>query len=154
MNQIEATERRLKLRSIGNVRGDHGIHVEIEPIFALRGFVYPMQIFGDEFARFGAVRISGNRNDRWQGKTFWHFCISRDEPGCINTDGIASYCGSCVAILGCGFNRSMQHTSNCVSRRSVADDPKITDQLYGRPEGFDVGALAERRVSPPDRPTV
>jgi hypothetical protein len=46
--------------------------------------------------------------------------------------------------MGCGFNRSMQHTSNCVSRRSVADDPKIADQLYGCPESVDVGTLAER----------
>jgi aspartate ammonia-lyase len=49
-----------------------------------------------------------------------------------------------TANIGCGFNRSTQHTRICVSRRSVADDPKITDQLYGKPEGADVGTLAAR----------
>jgi hypothetical protein len=37
----------------------------------------------------------------------------------------------------------MQHTRNCVSRRSVADEIQDTDQLLGGPEGLDVGALAK-----------
>ena len=34
-----------------------------------------------------------------------------------------------------GFNRWMQHTRNCVSRRSVADETKKTDLLHGEPKG-------------------
>jgi hypothetical protein len=45
----------------------------------------------------------------------------------------------------CGFNRSMQHTRICVSRkRSVADETKTTDLLHGNPESAHVGTLAER----------
>jgi hypothetical protein len=35
-----------------------------------------------------------------------------------------------VADLCCGFNRSMQHTKICVSRRSVADETENPDLLY------------------------
>jgi hypothetical protein len=38
----------------------------------------------------------------------------------------------------------MQHTRDCVSRRSVADEAKTKDLLHGKPESVDVGALAER----------
>ena len=48
-----------------------------------------------------------------------------------------------VAAQGCGFNRWMQHTRNCVSRRSVADEAKVTDLLHGKSEGTNVGPLAE-----------
>ncbi|MDP1682783.1 MAG: hypothetical protein Q8L39_13555, partial [Burkholderiales bacterium] len=44
-----------------------------------------------------------------------------------------------------GFNRWMQHTRNCISRRSVADEAKTKDLLHGKSEGADVGALARRR---------
>ena len=51
---------------------------------------------------------------------------------------------------GCGFNRWMQHTRDCASRGSVADEVQTTDLLHGRPEGVDVGALAQGRVSAAD----
>jgi hypothetical protein len=38
----------------------------------------------------------------------------------------------------------MQHTIDCVSRRSVADEAKTPNPLHGKPEGVDVGALATR----------
>jgi hypothetical protein len=47
-------------------------------------------------------------------------------------------------VSSLGFNRWMQHTRNCVSRRSVANEAKTEDLLHGKPEGADVGALAER----------
>jgi hypothetical protein len=53
-----------------------------------------------------------------------------------------------------GFNRSMQHTRDCASRRSVADEAKTSDLLHGKPEGANVGALAEGRISSADRPAV
>jgi hypothetical protein len=37
----------------------------------------------------------------------------------------------------CGFNRWMQHTRNCASRRSVANETKTTDLLHGKPESPD-----------------
>jgi hypothetical protein len=43
-----------------------------------------------------------------------------------------------------GFNRWMQHTRNCICRRSVANETKAEDLLHGKSEGADVGALAER----------
>jgi hypothetical protein len=47
--------------------------------------------------------------------------------------------------MACGFNRSMQHTRICVSRRrSVANESKTTDILHGKPAIFDVGPLAKR----------
>jgi hypothetical protein len=48
-----------------------------------------------------------------------------------------------MAAVDCGLNWSMQHTRNCVSRRSVADEAKTPDLLHGKPESLDVGALAE-----------
>jgi len=78
-----------------------------------------------------------------------------------------------MTAFNCGFNRWMQHTRDCASRRSVAvtcpmssydavyspitpkgvghEEAKTTDLLHGKPEGADVGALAERRFSPHDR---
>jgi hypothetical protein len=53
-----------------------------------------------------------------------------------------------------GFNGSMQHTGDCVSRRSVADEAKTEDLLHGKSESVDVGALAERGVPSADRPVV
>jgi hypothetical protein len=47
-------------------------------------------------------------------------------------------------LLEGGFNRWMQHTRNCVSRRSVADETKTSDLLHGKSESADVGALEER----------
>jgi len=54
----------------------------------------------------------------------------------------------------CGFNRWTQHTRSCVSGRSVADEAKNADLLYGKPEGDHVGALAQRRVPPEYRRAV
>ena len=48
-----------------------------------------------------------------------------------------------LSAAECGFNRWMQHTRDCVSRRSVADETKTPDLLHGKPESSDVGALAE-----------
>ena len=48
------------------------------------------------------------------------------------------------APMGLGFNRSMQHTRNCVSRRSVANEAKTKDSLLGKSESANVGALARR----------
>jgi hypothetical protein len=48
----------------------------------------------------------------------------------------------------------MQHTRDCVSRRSVADEEKTKDLLHGKPESLDVGALEERGVPSTDRPVV
>ena len=53
-----------------------------------------------------------------------------------------------------GFNRSMQHSRDCVGRRSVPDEAKTEDLLHGKPESLDVGALAKRGVSSADRPVV
>lgn len=60
--------------------------------------------------------------------------------------------GTAARLLG--FNRSMQHTRNCVSRRSVANEAKTEDLLHGKSESHHVGSLAERRISPADRPVV
>jgi hypothetical protein len=50
-----------------------------------------------------------------------------------------------VSASTCGFNRSMQHTRICVSRRrSVANESKTTDILHGKPAISDVGPLAKR----------
>ena len=35
-----------------------------------------------------------------------------------------------VTVIKCGFNRSMQHTRICVSRRSVADETETADLLH------------------------
>jgi hypothetical protein len=56
--------------------------------------------------------------------------------------------------VGCEFNRSMQHTRYCASRRSVADEAEATDLLHGKPEGHHVGPLAERGIAPADCPDV
>jgi integrase len=53
-----------------------------------------------------------------------------------------------------GFNRSMQHTKNCVCRRSVADEVPDANLLHGQPEGIDVGALESWLDSSRDRETV
>jgi hypothetical protein len=53
-----------------------------------------------------------------------------------------------------GFNRWMQHTRDCASRRGVANEAKTENLLHGKPEGLDVGALAERGVASADRPVV
>ncbi len=37
----------------------------------------------------------------------------------------------------------MQHTKDCVSKRSVADEIPVPDLLHGKPEGPDVGTLAK-----------
>jgi hypothetical protein len=59
-----------------------------------------------------------------------------------------------ATAFDCEFNRWMQHTRRCVSRRSVADETKTADLLHGRPESADVGTLAERGISPANRPVV
>src|SRR4029453_13232877 len=55
-----------------------------------------------------------------------------------------------MTAYGGGFNRSMQHTDHCVSRRSVADEVPRTHLLHGRPEGLDVGAMEGRLDAAPD----
>src|SRR6202035_98743 len=56
-----------------------------------------------------------------------------------------------MAALGCGFNRSMQHTRRYRSGRSVADEAKATDLLLRQPEDAHLGALAEGGDASPDR---
>ncbi|MNR10270.1 hypothetical protein D3C85_1265130 [compost metagenome] len=46
-----------------------------------------------------------------------------------------------MGTIGGGFNRSMQHTYNCLGRRIVADEVPDTDLLHEYPEGIDVGAV-------------
>jgi hypothetical protein len=58
------------------------------------------------------------------------------------------------AEFGLGFNRWMQHTRNCVSRRSVANETETTHILHCNPESADVGSMAERRLSPADRTAI
>jgi len=48
----------------------------------------------------------------------------------------------------------MQHTKNCVSRRSVADEVPDANLLHGCPEGIDVGAMEARLDAPSDCPVV
>ena len=47
-------------------------------------------------------------------------------------------------LFALGFNRWMQHTRNCVSARSVADEAKTANLLHGKSESDHVGAVAER----------
>jgi hypothetical protein len=101
--------------------------------------------------RLGALELLAVVVSKWDGARK-HLAVSRPEFLALMERIEAD--SHVAPVFACGFNRSMQHTRICVSRRSVADDPKISYQLYGRPEGFDVGALAERRISPPDRPIV
>jgi hypothetical protein len=39
--------------------------------------------------------------------------------------------GRTIAQIDLGFNRSMQHLKFCMSRRSVADEAKTKDLLFG-----------------------
>jgi hypothetical protein len=48
------------------------------------------------------------------------------------------------SLSDCGFDRWMQQTRDCASRGSVANEAKTSDLLHRKPEGTDVGALAER----------
>lgn len=48
----------------------------------------------------------------------------------------------------------MQHTKLCTSRRSVADEAKTKNLLYGSPENSHVGALEEGRIAPANRSVV
>ena len=59
-----------------------------------------------------------------------------------------------MAALALGFNQSTQHTKLWLSRRSVTDETEIKDLLYGSPEGVDVGALEEGRITPANCPAV
>jgi len=59
-----------------------------------------------------------------------------------------------MTTSGLGFNRWMQHTKHCVSGRGAANGTETSDLLPRKPEGIDVGALAKRRISATDRPTV
>ncbi|WP_152035595.1 hypothetical protein [Paraburkholderia caledonica] len=45
------------------------------------------------------------------------------------------------------FNRWMQHTEDCVSSRSVANETATPDLLQRDAEGADVGALAQGRIA-------
>ena len=49
-----------------------------------------------------------------------------------------------VALIGCGFNRSMQHTRRCMSSGGVANETEAPDLLHRDSEGTNVGAVAER----------
>jgi hypothetical protein len=53
---------------------------------------------------------------------------------------------------GGGFNRWMQHTKDCASSGSVADETAPPDLLQREAESADVGTLAKGRISPEDRP--
>ncbi|MBY4865157.1 hypothetical protein K6W76_01305 [Burkholderia anthina] len=57
------------------------------------------------------------------------------------------------AIVECGFNRSMQHTEDCMSEECCCE-AKTADLLHGQPENVNVGTLAERRIASEDRPDV
>ena len=57
-----------------------------------------------------------------------------------------------MAAFDCGFNESMQHTTQ--DRGGVADAAQTENPLHGESEGLDVGSLAERRLSPSHRSTV
>ncbi|OIQ64907.1 hypothetical protein GALL_535400 [mine drainage metagenome] len=59
-----------------------------------------------------------------------------------------------MTVLAGGFNRSMQHTKNCVCRRSVADEAASPDLLLGDPEGPDVGAVEGRLDAAQNCPAV
>jgi len=50
---------------------------------------------------------------------------------------------SAMSASGLGFNRSMQHTKTGFGGRSVCNGTAAADLLFGKPEGADVGALAE-----------
>ncbi|MEX3930025.1 hypothetical protein AB4Y36_39550 [Paraburkholderia sp. BR10936] len=52
------------------------------------------------------------------------------------------------ALAGGGFNRSMQHTTTCVSSGGVANETATEDLLLREPAKPDVGALAARTSSP------
>lgn len=41
-----------------------------------------------------------------------------------------------------------------MGRRSVADEAATSDLLFGKPEGFDVGALEEGGLTPADCATL
>ena len=58
------------------------------------------------------------------------------------------------AAFDLGLNRSMQHITLCVSPRSVADEAETKNLLFGSPEGGDVGAVEERRVTSSNCPVV
>lgn len=47
-----------------------------------------------------------------------------------------------MAAFGLGFNRSMQHTKHCVSRRSVANGTETSDLLHRKSEGIDVKSIS------------
>jgi peptidoglycan/LPS O-acetylase OafA/YrhL len=59
-----------------------------------------------------------------------------------------------ISSFALDFNPSMQHTTNCVSARSVAHETTTSNLLHGHPEGFNVGALETRRFSPADCPVI
>jgi hypothetical protein len=59
-----------------------------------------------------------------------------------------------MAAMGCEFNWWMQHTKDCASKRSVANEAEATDLLHGKPESSDVGTLAKRRFAPANRAAV
>jgi hypothetical protein len=53
----------------------------------------------------------------------------------IGCDFLRPFCLPCLpewpTVMYGGFNRSMQHTKNCVGRRSVADEAAETNLLLG-----------------------
>jgi hypothetical protein len=69
----------------------------------------------------------------------------------ILQDRRAIACRRSAAYDG-GFNRWMQHTKDCASNGSVADETATPDLLQREAESADVGSLAEGRISPEDRP--
>jgi hypothetical protein len=69
-----------------------------------------------------------------------------DEGAFVFDDRMAGY--------GCGFNRSMQHTEDCMNSEGCCNEAKTADLLHRKPESVNVGTLAERRIASEDRPAV
>ena len=62
--------------------------------------------------------------------------------------------GKVETAKACGFNRWMQHTRAYAGRRGVADETATSDLLLGKPEGVDVGTLAQGRLASADRSAI
>src|SRR5512139_1981995 len=95
-----------------------------------------------------ARNVGASKN--WGQESMWSMGSDSIDQATLNV----RFSETVMSAMGCGFNRSMQHTRICVSRRSVADEIQDTDSLHRKPKSSDVGALAGWRFSPADRPVV
>ena len=59
-----------------------------------------------------------------------------------------------TAANDCGFNRSMQHLISKYREEDVDHEVSTKNLLHRRTEVVDVGSLAKRRLSAPDRPVI